>query len=156
MPNPGFPDRDLAHGAKGKLSFKLWDTPENTAPVDFPIESISVDIAVESDDVTHSGTDGWRAVLDGLAEITGSISWVWDSMNIPFVAPNPLKPRTYAMLYVYPDGVTPIQFPALMTGLSFSTGPKAGTVRCTANYRSAGTAVYPTENQATHTPPLGG
>jgi hypothetical protein len=151
--NPGTPNNDFIHGVKGSFYYQLGGM---TAPTRFDIEQVSGDFAVETDDITNTSSGGARVVLDGIEEVTGSVSFVFDSLAVPTVAPQPFKPRTYATLLIKPDGVTVYQFAALITRFGFSTGPKAGTVRVTADYRSTGPITFPTASLTTPTVPLTG
>jgi hypothetical protein len=152
---PDTPNNDYIHGAKTKLQWQPPGSSPTPPAVDLLVESISFDDNVDTDDISHTGGNGWKLRLDGLEEITGQIVYVWDAFNIPYDATlMPFKPRTYATLILKPDGVTSMTIPVLLSGVSFSGGPKAGTLRVTSKYESSGHPTMPTASQTTPTSPL--
>ncbi len=162
--NPGTPNADYIHGAKSKLKFippKAPNAPTPpTTPIEFPIESMSMNKSVTTDDITHSMAGGWQVMLDGIRSYTGEITFVYDSLAVPgtvatyLAVLNPFEAGFYAKLYAYPDGVTPYIITVLINTSNMSIGPKAGTVRVTANYMSTGPAIRPSLSQTTATPPI--
>ena len=143
---PDTPNNDFIHGVKGKITI---------GGATFFIEQISVDDSIDTDDITNNSSNGGRIMLDGIQGITGTITFVWDSLNVFLIPTNPFRPRSYAAMIVYPDGVTlGATFTALMSGYSYGTGPKAGTVRVQCKYMSSGAIVYPTASATTPTPAL--
>ncbi len=150
--NPGTPNNDYIHGVKGKL---MVGPPGGGTALVFYISQISLDDTVEDADITTTQSNGARIRLDGIKEITGTVQFPFDSLNIPGAAPNYFKTRTYVTLNVYPDGVTLAQsFAALITKVSYSTGPMAGVVMVSADYKSTGPITYVTVSQTTATMPL--
>lgn len=150
---PDTPNNDYIMGAKGVVTYGVLSGSTYTY-VNFPVEQVTFDDDLETDDITNTSSGGGKIMLDNLQQITGTITFVWDSLNIFLVAPLPFKPRTYVKLQIMPDGISIIAFTALVNGHSSGTGPKFGTVRVACKYMSSGPITYPTANQTTPTPAL--
>lgn len=126
---------EFIHGYKGK--FLIGST-------DFKVTEFSIDWEVESEPITHTGAGGCQVVLDGVEKFSGSVTFVYDLDAKPTVAPQMMKPRTYAVLHAKPDGVDDFSAEVLCTKFSFKSGPKAGAVYVTVNVESNSAISYPT------------
>lgn len=122
------------HGYKGK--FLIGST-------DFAVTNFGLDWQVTDEDVTHTGANGYRVPLDGIESFDGTIEFTYDVLNKPTVAPQQLRPRTYATVHLKPDGQDDFSAPILCTKFSFKSGPKAGAVTVTVTVLSAGQITYP-------------
>ena len=152
---PDTPDNDFIHGVKGAVNFGVLGSGGVYTFTKFDVESITIDESIDTDDITNTSSLGDQVILDGIRKLSGSLSFVWDSLNVFFVQPMPWETRNFVKLEVLPDGVTiGWTFTALITGHSTGTGPKQGTVRVTCNYMSTGTILHATASQTTATPPL--
>lgn len=122
------------HGYKGK--FLIGST-------DFAVTDFNLDWEVDADDVTHTGAGGSQVVLDGVERFEGTITFIYDASNKPTVAPQQLKPRTYAVVHLKPDGADDFSATVLCYKFSFKSGPKAGAVAVTVNVKSSSAITYP-------------
>jgi hypothetical protein len=136
----------FVHGIDGKLNYQPLtlptDTPSGT-PVDWDLEQYSMNWSVETDDITHSGAGGAQVILGGIERLDGDIVFVYDTLHEPTLTPQVFKPRSWAYLTLMPDGENSYKFAALISSVSFSSGPKAGSVRVTAHYMSYGPITTP-------------
>lgn len=123
------------HGYKGK--FLIGST-------DFQVTDFSVDWEVESEPITHTGAGGAQVVLDGVEKISGTVTFVYDTAARPTVAPQQMKPRTFATIHFKPDGTDDFAAEFLCQKFSFKSGPKAGVVYVTVNVESNSAITYPT------------
>lgn len=123
------------HGYKGK--FLIGAT-------DFDVTEFGVDWDVEVEPITHTGAGGAQVVLDGVEKISGTVTFVYDTTNKPTVAPQQMKPRTFATIHFKPDGVDDFSAEFLCSKFSFKSGPKAGAVYVTVNVESNSAITYPT------------
>jgi hypothetical protein len=55
-----------------------------------------------------------------------------------------LKAGALMALVLYPDGTKPFSFSAYLGTFTFSSGPQAGAVKCSCNFRSTGVITQPT------------
>lgn len=122
------------HGYKGKFLIDLTD---------FAVTDFGLDWQVTDEDITHTGAAGFQVVLDGIESFDGTITFIYDTSNKPTVAPQQLKPRTYATVHLKPDGADDFSATVLCTKFSFKSGPKAGAVAVTVNVKSSGAITYP-------------
>lgn len=101
------------------------------------------------DDITYSnsatGTTGvaFKTLLAGYNWITGTITFVYDTLNKPVLSTQDQVPGTLMSLILYPDGVGPYTFSAFSGQLRIGSGPKNGPVTCTTNFESSGTITRP-------------
>ncbi|WP_406699227.1 hypothetical protein V5E97_10155 [Singulisphaera sp. Ch08] len=122
------------HGYKGK--FLIGST-------DFAVTDFNLDWEVDADDITHTGAGGSQVVLDGVERFEGTITFIYDTTNKPTVAPQQLKPRTFAVAHLKPDGTDDFSATVLCSKFSFKSGPKAGAVAVTVNVKSSSAITYP-------------
>ena len=122
------------HGYKGK--FLIGAT-------DFAVTDFNLDWEVDADDITHTGAGGSQVVLDGVERFEGTITFIYDTANKPTVAPQQLKPRTFAVVHLKPDGTDDFSATVLCSKFSFKSGPKAGAVAVTVNVKSSSAITYP-------------
>lgn len=122
------------HGYKGK--FLIGST-------DFAVTDFNLDWEVDADDITHTGAGGSQVVLDGVERFEGTITFIYDTTNKPTVAPQQLKPRTFAVVHLKPDGTDDFSATVLCHKFSFKSGPKAGAVAVTVNVKSSSAITYP-------------
>jgi hypothetical protein len=122
------------HGYKGK--FLIGAT-------DFAVTDFNLDWEVDADDVTHTGAGGSQVVLDGVERFEGTITFIYDTSNKPTVSPQQLKPRTFAVVHLKPDGTDDFSATVLCYKFSFKSGPKAGAVAVTVNVKSSSAITYP-------------
>lgn len=122
------------HGYKGK--FLIGAT-------DFAVTDFGLDWEVSSEDITHTGAAGFQVVLDGIEKFSGTITFCYDTSNKPTVAPQQMKPRTFAAVHLKPDGTDDFSATVLCQKFSFKSGPKAGAVMVTVNVESSGPITYP-------------
>lgn len=122
------------HGYKGK--FLIGST-------DYAVQSFNLDWEVSAEDITHTGAAGYQVMLDGIEKFEGTIEFVYDILNKPSVAPQLMKPRTFAVVHLKPDGTDDFTATVLCHKFSFKSGPKAGAVMVTVNVSSSGAITYP-------------
>jgi|GEM_PF-3287848 len=124
----------FVHGYKGK--FLVGST-------EFAVTEFNLDWEVDAEDITHTGADGSQVVLDGVERFEGTITFIYDTSNKPTVAPQQLKPRTYAVVHLKPDGSDDFSATVLCQKFSFRSGPKAGAVAVTVHVKSSSAITYP-------------
>lgn len=124
----------FVHGYKGK--FLIGST-------DFAVTDFNLDWEVDADDITHTGAGGSQVVLDGVERFEGTITFIYDTENKPTVAPQQLRPRTFAVVHLKPDGADDFSATVLCYKFSFRSGPKAGAVAVTVNVKSSSAITYP-------------
>jgi hypothetical protein len=122
------------HGYKGK--FLIGST-------DFAVTDFNLDWEVDADDITHTGAGGSQVVLDGVERFEGTITFIYDTSNKPTVAPQQMKPRTFAVVHLKPDGADDFSATVLCYKFSFKSGPKAGAVAVTVNVKSSSAITFP-------------
>lgn len=112
----------------------------------FNAEQFEFEEETPLDDITYSQTGGanYKVLLPGYNSAKGTISFVYDTNNQPTIAPYDMVPGTLMALILYPDGTKPYAFSAYSGRFRFSSGPKAGTVRCTTSFESTGAITHPT------------
>jgi hypothetical protein len=103
-----------------------------------------LDWQVTTEDVTHTQAAGAQVVIDGIESFEGTIEFTYDTSNKPTVAPQQMKPRTFAVVHLKPDGSDDFSATVLCYKFSFKSGPKAGAVIVTVNVKSSGAITYPT------------
>jgi hypothetical protein len=122
------------HGKDGKLLIGSQDF----AVTDFGVDW-EVDVAV----ITHTQAGGAQVVLDGVEKFSGTVTFIYNVLHKPTVAPQQLKPRTYAVIHFKPDGADDFSATCLCTKFSWKSGPKAGEVAVTVNVESSGPITAP-------------
>lgn len=122
------------HGKDGKFFIGAQD---------FNVTEFSGDWEVDSADITHTGAAGARVVIDGVEKFDGSVTFIYNVQHKPTVAPQQLKPRTYATVHLKPDGADDFSCLCLCTKFSFKSGPKSGEVSVTVTLMSTGPISYP-------------
>lgn len=110
---------------------------------DFSVTDFNLDWSVDDEDITHTGANGYQVVIDNVERFEGTINFIYDTSNKPTVAPQQMKPRTYATVHLKPDGSDDFTAPILCTKFSFKSGPKAGAVATTVMVKSTGAISYP-------------
>lgn len=126
---------NFVHGYKGKFL---------VGATDFQVTDFGLDWQVTDEDITHTGAAGFQVVLDGIESFEGTITFCYDLDAKATVAPQQLKPRTYATVHLKPDGADNFSAEVLCTKFSWKSGPKAGAVMVTVNVKSSGAITYPT------------
>jgi len=94
-------------------------------------------------DVTHSGASGYGVVIPGVTRATGNLTFVFDTLNQPTVAPINQTPGQSMSLVLSPDGTKQYSFTAYSGELSFTSGPSAGAVQATTSFQSSGAITVP-------------
>jgi hypothetical protein len=110
---------------------------------DFAVTDFNLDWSVDNDDITHTQANGAQVVLDSIERFEGTITFIYDTSNKPTVAPQQMKPRTYAVCHLKPDGADDFSANCLCYKFSFKSGPKAGAVAVTVNVKSSGPITSP-------------
>lgn len=110
---------------------------------DFAVTDFGVDWSVDSDDITHTQAAGAQVVLDSIERFEGTVTFIYDTSNKPTVAPQQMKPRTYATVHLKPDGQDDFSALCLCEKFSFKSGPKAGAVAVTVSLKSSGPITSP-------------
>lgn len=105
----------------------------------FASEQYSFTHEVDLDDITYTQAGGATAqvLLPGYERASGTITFVYDTLNVATIYS--LRAGQLITLALLPDGSKSYSFSAYSGSFTFSSGPKAGTVRCTTNFRSTGT-----------------
>lgn len=125
----------FVHGKSG--TFTIGATP-------FKVEQFGFDHSCGEDEITHSGANGFQVMLAGVEAAEGNATFVYDTAAKPTVSPQNMKAGVTATFSLKPDGTDNFTFDALCTKFSWSSGPKAGAVRCNVTFRSTGTITQPT------------
>lgn len=112
----------------------------------FAAEQFSYTGEVDLEDITYCQGVGTTSqiLIPGYKKASGTITFVWDSANLPTVSPQQLTEGTLMALTLYPDGAKAFSVSAYSGSFGFSSGPKAGACRCTTSWRSTGPFTEPT------------
>ncbi len=99
------------------------------------------------EDITYSQAGGatFAVKLPGYRSISGSLTFVYDTMAQPTISPFDMVSRaSTATIIIYPEGTKPFTFAAWVGNFNFASGPQAGVaVKCTADFESTGTVTVP-------------
>jgi hypothetical protein len=98
------------------------------------------------DDITYTVSGGatFGVFLPGYNMASGTISFVYDTLNQPVLSPQNMIPGTLMVLVVSPDGTKLYSFNAYSSEFTWTGGPTAGTLKASTNYQSTGTITRPT------------
>lgn len=129
MPTPNF-----VHGKSGRVT--IGGSEMAALQYDFTDET-------DLEDITYTQSTGATAqiLIPGYEKASGSISFVFDTNNLPAVT---MKAGTLMTLVLYPEGTKAYSFQAYSGSFRFSSGPQAGAVKCTTSFRSTGPITQPT------------
>lgn len=103
-------------------------------------------------DVTHSGATttynnapaSFRVKIPGITEVSGTLTFTFDSANQPTVTPYLMTPGTLLSLVLSPDGTKQYSFSAYTGEYSFRSGAGVNSdVECTVNFESTGVVTVP-------------
>jgi hypothetical protein len=98
-------------------------------------------------DITYTQISGatFAILLPGYNKATGTLTFVYDTLNQPTVAPNNLTPGTLINSFIIsPDGTKLYTLTVYSAGLSWTGGPKSGPVMVTVPWQSTGPFTRPT------------
>ncbi len=96
-------------------------------------------------DITYtvSGGQSFAILLPGYNKATGTLTFVYDTLNQPTVAPN-LTPGTFITSFIIsPDGTKLFTLGVFSAGLSWTGGPKSGPVMVRVPWASSGSFTRP-------------
>lgn len=127
----------FVHGKLGTVS--IAGTLFNSLQFEFVDEA-------DLEDITYTTSGGATAqiLINGIERVSGSISFVYDTANQPVIAPQNMRAGTLMALILYPEGTKPYTFSAFSGSFRFASGPQAGAVKCSTNFRSTGAITVPT------------
>lgn len=103
-------------------------------------------------DVTHSGATttynaapvSYRVKIAGITEVSGSLTFTFDSANQPTVTPYIMTPGATVALVLSPDGTKNYSFSAITTGYDFRSGAGVNSdVECSITFESTGVITVP-------------
>lgn len=109
----------------------------------FYVTQFSFTMTNDLADITHTGANGYGVVIPGVTRATGQLTFVYDTLNQPTVAPINQTPGQSMTLILSPDGTKQFSFTAYSGELSFSSGPAAGAVNVSTSFQSSGTITVP-------------
>ena len=109
----------------------------------FAVTQFQFQMSNDLADITHSAANGYQVMLPGVTKASGSLTFVFDTLNQPTVAPINQTPGQALTLVLSPDGTKNYSFSAYSGALSWSSGPQAGAVFCTTSFESSGTITVP-------------
>lgn len=98
------------------------------------------------DDITftQAGSATFQTVLAGYLKASGTLTFVYDTLNKPFLAPYSIVTGTMVAMVLQPDGAGSFTFPtAAIQNFAWGSGPKNGPVSCTINWQSSGSYTRP-------------
>lgn len=98
---------------------------------------------VDQDDITHTGASGHQVIIEGVERASGTIQFVYDSANKNTVSPHNMYAGQRGTIVVLPDGTDAFQTDVSFGSFSFSSGPKAGTVRVNVAWKSTAAITTP-------------
>lgn len=110
---------------------------------DFKVTDFDITWEVDDHDITHTGGNGAQVVIDGIERFDGTVNFVYNILAKPTVAPQQMKPRTYAVCHFKPDGADDFSATCLCKSFRFKSGPKAGEVVVTVAVRSTSAITSP-------------
>lgn len=97
-------------------------------------------------DITYTQAGGatFAVKQPGYNMCAGTLTFVYDTLNQPVIAPNLIPGQTIAMV-LYPEGTKPYAITALLTEQGWDTGPQVkGPVVVTVPWESTGPYTRPT------------
>lgn len=109
----------------------------------FAVTQFAFTMSNDLADITHSGANGYQVMLPGVTKASGTLTFVFDTLNQPTVSPINQTPGQSMTLVLSPDGTKNYSFTAYSGELSWSSGPQAGAVLCTTSFQSSGTITVP-------------
>ena len=113
----------------------------------FAVESFEFTETAPLEDITYSQAGGalYATKIPGYSSVSGTLTFVYDTNNQPVMNPYNLLPQQSSptALVLSPEGTKPYSFSAYFGTLRWSSGPKAGAVRCTSSFESTGTVTHP-------------
>lgn len=154
-PPPSPTAQRFLHGVNGQVAVT---PPGSTTSTLFSVTKTNFTHMVDTEDVTNSAAPNWRSKQTSINEITGTITYVYDILNKPLIAPYFLLPGNTVGLSLLADYQAGSQLPV---GGTFGTqtwagqaviknftcvgpGPQAGSWIITSDFESTGTWTYPT------------
>lgn len=96
-------------------------------------------------DITYTQTGGatFQILLPGYNKASGSLAFVYDSLNQPVLGSQNMIPGVTIALIFSPDGVKLYSLSVISEGLSIAGGPKQGPTACVGNWQSSGSYTRP-------------
>lgn len=97
-------------------------------------------------DITYtlSGGQTFQIMLPGYNGATGTLSFIYDTLNQPTLPPQNMIPGTLMTLVLSPDGTKLWSFQAYSGAFSMPGGPTSGPVKCSTDFSSTGVITRPT------------
>jgi hypothetical protein len=97
-------------------------------------------------DITYtvSGGQTFGIFIPGYNFATGTLTFIYDTLNQPVLSPQLMIPGTLMTLVGSPDGTKLYSFNAYSGEFQWAGGPTAGPVKCSTNYNSTGPITRPT------------
>lgn len=94
---------------------------------------------------TQSGGATWQIMLPGYSKASGSLTFVYDTLNQPVLSPQSQIAGALMSMIFSPDGTKLFTFSAYSEGFDIPGGPQVkGPVVCTTNWQSTGVVTRPT------------
>ncbi len=109
----------------------------------FALRQFQFTMNCDLEDITHTGGNGYQVMLPGIIGASGSLSFVYDTLNQPTVTPINQTPGQLMALVLKPEGTKPFTFNAYSGSLDWSSGPQAGAVKGTTSFQSTGSITVP-------------
>ncbi len=112
----------------------------------FAAMSISYDEKLSDlTDITFTRTGGvaFGNFLPGYNFATGTISFVYDTLNQPVLSPQNMIPGTLMTIIISPDATKLFSFQAWSGEFQWSGGPKSGPIMCSTNYTTEAVITRP-------------
>jgi len=127
----------FVHGKLGLVS--IGGT--NFATLQFSFREFLSDLS----DITYTVAGGatYGVKIPGYNMCSGTLTFIYDTLNQPVLSPQNMIPGTSMSLILYPDGTKPYTITAYSAEFNFASGPKSGPVNCTANFESTGSYSRP-------------
>ena len=97
-------------------------------------------------DITYTVVGGvtFGVFMPGYNFATGTLSFIYDTLNQPVLTPQNMIPGTLINpMILSPDGTKLYSFNAYATAFNMPGGPRAGPVLCTADWNTTGTITRP-------------
>lgn len=151
------PQKNL-HGINGICTIQAYaldGTLGTETLFDFTMTDFSHDPGLEP--VTNSGDGGWARKIPGIQEITGTLNFIYDVANRPFINPYKLYPGNMIKLKFVLNAIaspglsiSDADSSQLWAGVAIigawgpKTGPQAGAIAISMPFSSQGQWVVPT------------
>ena len=97
-------------------------------------------------DITYTISGGvtWGIFMPGYNFATGTLMFIYDTLNQPVLSPQNMSPGTLINpMILSPDGTKLYSFNAYSTEFIMPGGPTSGPVKCTCNWNTTGNVTRP-------------